>query len=285
MNQLPRLSADVLDSPTTVEDILHQEAVQLMEEVVDEEAISEQPVTQLDIEAEDTLFVDEAEVHEHVSSTAETDTTTTPSMLPPQHTMSHDRPDVVLEQIPSLRAQTTMPAFHALLALWCSTVGISRTQYSALLEILRTLKDITPITDLPNDITTLKKTLHGQIDTLPVLRRKIPVVAAKLPTLSLSERKLYDSSMRYIYLIDPVALLVRLVQSPQFQSKMYHGMAQFVEKPTELWQSLSWETSIRATSGQFALFPDKTPVFPSDFVYYCCDNAECCSKVPEPKKH
>src|SRR5205814_4769084 len=67
---------------------------------------------------------------------------------------------------------------------------------------------------------------------------------------------------------------------------MHRGMAHFVDLPTELYHSLSWASSVRSTSGEYAhiqqddeeetgeLVPGPT-IFPSDFVLYCCTNRDC----------
>lgn len=109
-----------------------------------------------------------------------------------------------------------MHPFQMLLSLWCSDVGVTRQQYLALREVLLTLDDISILKQLPRDISTLKRAARRQVSILPVQRRKIPVTPDKMPTLSRSQRGLYESTMRYLYFIDPTPLLSKLLLSPQF---------------------------------------------------------------------
>jgi hypothetical protein len=188
------------------------------------------------------------------------------------------------EEVPQFRSLDEMEPFHLLINFWFDDAGISRRQYSSLLEILCTLEDTGPIHRMPKDFETFKKRFQGQFSILPVRHRKIPVVPSKLPTLSPAEKRLAESAMREIYFIDPIPLISRLLRSPEFQRSMYQGMAEYVGKPAELWHSQSWGTSIRSTSGKFAVYPDQQPIFPSDVVYYNCNDTLCCG-VTQKKEH
>jgi hypothetical protein len=56
---------------------------------------------------------------------------------------------------------------------------------------------------------------------------------------------------------------------------MHIGMAEFVDSPTELWQSHSWAASIRTTSGQFAHYSSGETLLPSDFINHNCGEKDC----------
>ncbi|KOC15938.1 hypothetical protein AFLA70_169g002151 [Aspergillus flavus AF70] len=179
------------------------------------------------------------------------------------------------EPVPHYTSPYAMDNFHFLLGLWCIDTNLSREQYASLLEVLKTLRSVCPIQTLPVSLSTLKKNCKGQIPIIPIRRKKIPVISSKLPTLSAAEKSLAQSGATWLYFMDSVALLSSLIKSSLFMGDMYRGMAHLVDKPSELWHSFSWGSSIRTTSREFALYPDGMPVFPSDILYYRCDTSGC----------
>ncbi|OXV05527.1 hypothetical protein Egran_06705, partial [Elaphomyces granulatus] len=170
-----------------------------------------------------------------------------------------------------------------LVALWCEHVGVSRSQYAALLQILLILENIGPIRRLPKTLDHLKKQFWAQFPLLPMRRKKIPVVSTKLPTLSAAERGLVNFATCSLYFQDPIALLTNMARSPKFRSTMHHGMAHFVDEPAELWESSSWPSSIRSTSGEFARYADGSPIFISDVVKYRCMDQSCSCSISTEK--
>ena len=56
---------------------------------------------------------------------------------------------------------------------------------------------------------------------------------------------------------------------------MYFGFGEFKTNPVELWQCAAWTASVRTTSGQFAHYRNKEPIFPSDWVIYLCISNTC----------
>jgi hypothetical protein len=123
-----------------------------------------------------------------------------------------------------------------LIALWCEHVGVSWSQYAALLQILLVLENIGPILRLSKlTLDHLKMLFWGQFPLLPIRRKKIPVVSTKLPTLSAAERGLANSATCWLHFQDPITLLTNIARSPKFRSTMHHGMAHFVDEPAELW--------------------------------------------------
>ncbi|KAJ5146644.1 uncharacterized protein N7515_001208 [Penicillium bovifimosum] len=196
-------------------------------------------------------------------------------MPPPRPSGIQTSPDIVFETVDVPHIETPMDEFHLLLAVWLDDARITRQQYASLVQILQTSK-MQSIQELPLDINTLKRNLRGQMSQLPVISRKIPVIPSQLPTLSPNQRHLNQQYMKNLYIIDPIPLITRLLHSPMFQSHMYKGLAELVPRAGELWQSLSWASSIRSTSGEFAQYPDHSPIFPSDIVRYRCRSRECC---------
>ncbi|KAJ6185889.1 hypothetical protein N7519_007190 [Penicillium mononematosum] len=203
-------------------------------------------------------------------------------MPPPPRRGIQTEPEIAFETVEVPRTLTPMDKFHLLFSIWLDDARISRQQYASLAEILRTVTDTSSLQSLPRDITTLKRKLWGQVSLLPVRTRKITIIPSQLPTLSARQRHLNEQLMKNIYLIDPIPLVTKLLQSPVFESHMYKGVAELVSNPGELWQSLSWASSIRSTSGVFARYPNKTPIFPSDFIRYRCNSPDCCAQGLPP---
>jgi hypothetical protein len=184
-------------------------------------------------------------------------------------------PDDGAEEIPHTRTSSRQEMFATLLGLWCEHVGISRSHYTALVQILQTLRGTEPIQRLPRTLDTLKRQFRAQFPLLPIRKKKIPVVSTKLPTLSAADKNLVNSATSWLYFQDPIALLKNTIRSPKFRSRMHCGMAHFVDEPAELWESLSWASSIRSTSGEFARYADGSPIFVSDVVKFRCTELSC----------
>ena len=187
------------------------------------------------------------------------------------------------EEVPHQRSSAILEAFSMLMALWFEHVGVSRNGYAALLQILLMLESIDPIKALPKTLDLLKQQFKGQFPLLPMRRKKIPVVSTKLPTLSAAERGLVNSATCWLHFQDPIALLTNVARSPKFRSTMHHGMAHFVDEPAELWESFSWASSIRSTSGEFAQYADGSPIFVSDVVNYRCIEPLCSCSINTEK--
>jgi len=143
-------------------------------------------------------------------------------------------PDDGAEEVRHDRSPYIQERFALLLSLWCEHVGISRSQYASLLQILLTLEDVRPIRILPSTLSTFKRRFKAQFPILPLRRKKIPVVSAKLPTLSAAERQLVTSTTCWLYFQDPIALFSNMIKSPIFRETMHVGMAHFVDEPSEL---------------------------------------------------
>lgn len=94
-----------------------------------------------------------------------------------------------------------------------------------------------------------------------------------------------NSPSSWIYWIDLQDLFSTMLSSDEFRRRLHIGMAEFVTEDSQLWHSRSWASSIRASSGDFAHYPDKSPIFPSDFVYYRCDDHRCACHSDERPLH
>src|SRR5436190_8408295 len=113
-------------------------------------------------------------------------------------------------------------------------------------------------------------------------RAEIPLTTEKLPTEKPADKDLARTSempaITSLHFIDPLKLFRSFMATSKAQM-MHRGMAHFVDLPTELYHSLSWASSVRSTSGEYAhiqqddeeetgeLIPGPT-IFPSDFVLY-----------------
>ena len=56
---------------------------------------------------------------------------------------------------------------------------------------------------------------------------------------------------------------------------MHLGLGEFRDSPTELWHSHSWHSSVRSTCGRYAHLPEKSPLFPSDWISFRCPDNTC----------
>lgn len=185
------------------------------------------------------------------------------------------------EAIPHPRADVHegLDSFTLALGLWCEQSGISRVQYQSLLEVLHLVESVDTLRWLPKGLSALKKKCKSQFPIIAVRQTSIPVVSEQMPTLSAADRTTLRSLQNSdVFFQDPVSLIAVLVRSPVFRRSIHIGMAELVDRPTELWQSFSWGSSIRCTSGDFAKYPNGEPVFPSDFIQYTCNDVACMCK-------
>lgn len=105
--------------------------------------------------------------------------------------------------------------------------------------------------------------------------------APLLPRLPL-QQYYFQIRILSIYRIDSILmtfslrLRTKLLSSQSFRNKVYIGLAHFVDNPSELYHSMAWPTSIKASSGQCATNRDQSQVvLPSDCVYYRCMQSDC----------
>ncbi|KAI5840829.1 hypothetical protein DFP73DRAFT_482296 [Morchella snyderi] len=153
-----------------------------------------------------------------------------------------------------------MTPFLFAFAIWCDRASISRSDYAALLEVIQLARNTPEVwMQVPNTLDTLQNRYQAQLPTPPIYEKQIDLRLDKLPT--------GQSGAGKVYYFDPVELTKTILRS-DLRRHMHFGMAQLVEKASELWHGDAWAESIRTCSGEFAIYPDGTPVFPSDFVTY-----------------
>ena len=215
-------------------------------------------------------------------------TTTRASTEPPSGQSSI--PDLS-QEVEHIRAKSEMSQFGLAFGLWCETTGISRNDYAGLLEVLGLLQDLNEIKTLPKTITTIKKHVSAQLPLIKLRHQDVAVASSRIPTgKQKSLRKIMAAmkkqSTESMHFFDPTSLFSTIIASDRFREKIHIGMAHFVDRPSELFESMAWATSIRAASGQYARTPNGRPVFPSDSVYYRCENMECfCNDAEATKSH
>lgn len=139
---------------------------------------------------------------------------------------------------------------------------------------------------------------------LELRQKAVPLDAAKLPTSSASR------PAENLFFFEPSKLFQAILSSSETTSKMRFGLGDFVDAPTETWESRAWLSSIRITSGRYARYPASPtatmsprtntrgaalaqeaagragqPILPSDFVYFRCNNSDCCQSDSVPDAH
>ena len=198
-------------------------------------------------------------------------------MRPPPRPSNSDMAADDSEPILHKRGLGMIEDFVFALGLWCTKFRVSRRQYSSLVEVLQLMKDITDIKRLPKSVSTLTKSSTSQLPLIPQRRKKVALNPEKLPSIAESAKFDYGNSppQAWVYWFDPIALISAILSSPKITANMHFGMAEFVDQPTEFWHSMSWASSVRSTSGQFAHYPDGSLIFPSDFVEYRCKAPGC----------
>ena len=182
----------------------------------------------------------------------------------------------ISEEVEHKRTLAPMNDFILAFGLWCETESISRQSYRSLLECLHLLRTVAPIAALPSTVSTLKKNIWAQLPLMQLRRQPLALIPEKLPTLRPQEKPLASSILKeMLYWFDPTKLIQVILSSSEYRGRMHIGMANYVDKPSELWESFAWGSSIRACSREFAKYPDGTPIFPSDIVLLICCKAGC----------
>ena len=171
------------------------------------------------------------------------------------------------------------PPLHLALGLWVEKSACSRADYVRLREVLQLSKastegeavELNPSTvdTLPLKLDTLKRQLRRHIPLLQVMRKPLPVVIEKQPSLPHQEKgmdrqRIERLSWQYWY--DPVNLIRTILSASRLRKKMFFGMAHYVDEPTELWESRAWGSSIRTTSGDVCYTQDGALIIPGDLV-------------------
>jgi hypothetical protein len=152
-------------------------------------------------------------------------------------------------------AAVPMTPFLFAFAVWCDRASISRSDYAALLEVIQLARNTPEVwKQVPNTLDTLQHRYQAQIPTSPIYEHQIDLRLDKLPT--------GQSGTGKVYYFDPIEFTKTILRS-DLRRHMHFGMAQLVEKASELWHGDAWAESIRTCSGEFALYPDGTPYYPT----------------------
>ena len=77
---------------------------------------------------------------------------------------------------------STLNNFGVALGLWCEEIGLSRSQYDGLYEILCMLKPHKALNSLPESFTTLKRHTKGMLPLLPMRKKQIDLIPEKMST-------------------------------------------------------------------------------------------------------
>ena len=171
------------------------------------------------------------------------------------------------EEVPHRRSWGISSDFQMLLGLWAEVSGISRKDWQGLLQVLRCCDDLDHIKELPECLTTLKRRMRADLPLMKMRRKEIPLLPQKLKTRTTPAAQLYW--------FDPMCFFQTILSAPGFLKQLHHGVAHFVDNPSELYHSYSWASSIRASLGQHPSYSDGSPIFQSDVVYFHCRAVDC----------
>ena len=119
-------------------------------------------------------------------------------------------------------------------------------------------------------LDTLKRQIRRHIPLLRLLRKALPVVIEKQPSLT-ERRKGIRQRVRierlsWQYWYDSVDLISMILSASQLRDKMFIDMTEYVDESTELWHSSTWDSSIRATSGDVCYTRQEDLIISEDLV-------------------
>ncbi|KAI1818907.1 hypothetical protein F4861DRAFT_544563, partial [Xylaria intraflava] len=195
------------------------------------------------------------------------------------------------------RKDHQMNNFSLALGFYCIQQGVSRKQYSMLLEIFGLLRTdgISKINSLPATVDTLKRRVREQMPLFEMRSKQLILNPDKLPSSRIYSAAVAGRSevpKQEMTFLNPIGLFSRILSS-ELSHSMHFGMAKLVDNPSEAWHSMQWAASIRTTSGDFAWyppFPSNDPILPGDGVNYKCARIDCfCRETDEalndPTRH
>ena len=167
------------------------------------------------------------------------------------------------------QCQSQLPCdpFIVAFGLWLTQAGVSHAMYQSLQEVL-SIASHDDIKNLPKDLKTLQTRLHKQLPLSPLHAKYVDLNPAKV--------KSGKDIRQRLFFLDPCTIIENILNSEPLRCSMYFGMAQFVDKPKELWHSEMWAESIRACSGDFGRYKDNgKAIFPSDIIRFRCSKPTC----------
>ncbi|KAI4657368.1 uncharacterized protein J4E79_007441 [Alternaria viburni] len=215
----------------------------------------------MNVDEVEFMGVGEEETRADFAATPASDSTMAPPQLG-QATAMHDPS----EPVPHVQRDFTMSPFMTAFSALCDHNNMSRSMYEELRSVLMLLDPLpAEIKALPKRVETLKESLRSQLPAVPMRSRILELDRSQLPTRATHTEKML--------LFDMKELFKCMLQSKSMRSsdRMFVGMGQFVDNPTELWHSPCWLGSVRTTSGQYAHLKDGSPIFPSDYIWWSTD--------------
>ncbi|KAH0604137.1 uncharacterized protein H6S33_007168 [Morchella sextelata] len=179
------------------------------------------------------------------TETSPIDTTATPNTEP-----------ILEEEDPKRRAVTETVAdgpaensknsavndFHIAMMLFVTSSDISRSQYTALTEVLA-FATVEGLQTLPRSIKTLRENTRR---SLPLSQIKACPVGLNL---DVTTPKTEDHRLAYYF--DTTEYCKPWLSDPKIRHNLHIDMGVIVENPTELWHGDAWMESVRSTSGVF----------------------------------
>lgn len=123
----------------------------------------------------------------------------------------------------------------------------------------------------PLKLDTLQLLVRSSLPLLRLMRKAVPVVILKQPSLPAKQKKHRQATTTihrnsWLYWFDPVDLARAILSAPKLLEKAHFGMAEWVDEPIEFWQSRSWASSSIITSGHHAYATDGNMLIPGDVV-------------------
>ncbi len=165
-----------------------------------------------------------------------------------------------------------LSALYIALGLMFERSGATREDYVRFREVLNLAQLVTesgtPL-ELPGKLDTLKRRVRGHLPMLRLLRKAVPVLVEKQP--SMPEQGKSDVQIKrktWLYWYDPIELVRTILSATSLTEKMYFGLAHIVDEPTEYWHSRAWASSCLSTSGEYAYTRQGDMIIPGDFVRF-----------------
>ncbi|KAL8915964.1 MAG: hypothetical protein Q9208_008764 [Pyrenodesmia sp. 3 TL-2023] len=228
--------------------------------------------SELAMEDEASSYAPESTPHDPGNPTSPA---TLPSLSPSSSSSSRSAD---LEIIQGLASRDSLPMLSLALGLWCEKSNISREEYVRLRQIfsLVIIDQDNDEFNLPRKLDTLKKRLRQYLPMLQLMRKPIPVIIEKQPSFAMTDKSLgVIRKTSWLYWYNPINLVRFIIDAKKLTDKMYFGMAQYVDEPTELWHSQAWGGSIRSTSGDIARSFGGDLLIPGDIVRFEHLEEEC----------
>lgn len=202
-----------------------------------------------------------------------------------------------------MRLRSTIFDTEMAVGIWAQTIGLSRPEYQTLLSILRTAEP-DDLRSLPTTLDTLKRRTKGALPLLEIRMESTSLLEPQRMPSRPAGRKDTDEGtpVETLYFFNPQTFFQAYLSTPDIVNKMYFGLGLFVDSPAELWETNMWHSTIRISSGEFAVYPGVAqsasqetapaitevtryaqehtgqpggPIFPSDFVRFACRDTSC----------